>query len=308
MKFTPPHPLLYRRFLAEALKEDLGHGDVTTDTLVPKGLKGLGILRAKQDLVLCGLEVAREIFHMVDEELAFVPLREDGEKISQGEAVAKVRGRVESILKGERVALNFLQHLCGVTTYTRMFVEKVKDLPVKIIDTRKTLPGLRVLEKYAVLCGGGANHRFGLSDGVLIKDNHIKACGSVKEALKRSRKLPHVYRVEIEVKSLQELEEALEAGAEAILLDNMPLETLREAVRRARKKNPRVILEASGGVSLENVREIAETGVDLISVGRLTHSAPAADLNLKIVEVFNEKMLRKKEKLLRSQTIPTKEV
>ncbi|NPA48962.1 MAG: carboxylating nicotinate-nucleotide diphosphorylase [Thermodesulfobacteria bacterium] len=289
MNLTPPHPLLYRPLIENALREDLGHGDVTTSALVPEHLRGLGLLRAKQDLILCGVRVAEEVFRLVDSELAFIPLRNDGEALRRGEVVAEVRGRISSILKGERVALNFLQHLCGVASHTRKFVEKVRDLPVKIIDTRKTLPGFRVLEKYAVLCGGGANHRFGLSDGVLIKDNHIKACGSVKEALKRAReKIPHVYRLEIEVKTLEELEEALEAGAEAILLDNMAPEVLKEAVRIARQKDPGVLLEASGGISLENVREVAETGVDLISIGRLTHSAPAADLNLKIVSVLTE--------------------
>lgn len=285
---TPPHPLLYRTFLVEALKEDLGHGDVTTNVLIEPSLKGLAWLRAKEELVLCGLEVVKEVFFLVDPELSFIPLRRDGETIKPGEVVAEVRGKVASILKGERVALNLLQHLSGVATYTRKFVEKVKGFPVKILDTRKTTPGLRVLEKYAVSCGGGVNHRFGLSDGVLIKDNHIKACGSVKEALRRAKEgLPHVYRVEVEVKDLSELKEALSAGAEAILLDNMSPETLREAVRIARRLKPDVLLEASGGVTLENVREIAATGVDLISVGRLTHSAPAVDLHLKVVSLLS---------------------
>ena len=285
---TPPHPLLYRTFLIEALKEDLGHGDVTTDALIEPGLKGLAWLRAKEELVLCGLEVAKEVFFLVDSELSFIPLRKDGEAINSGEVVAEIRGKVASILKGERVALNLLQHLSGVATYTRKFVEKVKDFPVKILDTRKTIPGLRVLEKYAVSCGGGANHRFGLSDGVLIKDNHIKACGSVKEALVRARaRLPHVYKIEIEVKDLEELKEALMAGADAVLLDNMDLETLKEAVKLARKIKKDAILEASGGVRLENVREIAATGVDLISIGRLTHSAPAVDLHLKVVSLLS---------------------
>ncbi len=285
---TPPHPLLYRTFLVEALKEDLGHGDVTTNVLIEPSLKGLAWLRAKEELVLCGLEVVKEVFFLVDPELSFIPLRRDGETIKPGEVVAEVRGKVASILKGERVALNLLQHLSGIATYTRKFVEKVKGFPVKILDTRKTTPGLRVLEKYAVSCGGGVNHRFGLSDGVLIKDNHIKACGSVKEALRRAKEgLPHVYRVEVEVKDLSELKEALSAGAEAILLDNMSPETLREAVRIARRIKPDVLLEASGGVTLENVREIAATGVDLISVGRLTHSAPAVDLHLKVVSLLS---------------------
>ncbi len=287
MPLSPPHPLLYKALVVEALKEDLGHGDVTTNALIEEGQRGVGHLRAKEELILCGLEVARLVFRCIDESLAFVPIKRDGERVLKGEVVAELRGRVSSILKGERVALNFLQHLSGVATLTNKFVEAVKGFPVKIVDTRKTLPGFRVLEKYAVVCGGGSNHRFGLSDGVLIKDNHIKACGSIKEALARARAcLPHVYKIEIEVKDLEELKEALEAGAEAVLLDNMDLETLKEAVKLARKIKKDVILEASGGVRLENVRAIAASGVDLISVGRLTHSAPAVDLHLKIVALL----------------------
>ena len=284
---SPPHPILYRALIQEALREDLGHGDVTTQALVPEGLEGEGEIKAKEELVLCGVEVARLVFQELDPDLEFEPLRLDGALLAAGEVAVRLRGRVASILQGERVALNLLQHLSGVATLTRRFVEEIKGLPAKIIDTRKTTPGLRVLEKYAVVTGGGVNHRFGLSDGVLIKDNHIQACGSVKRALKRARQnLPHVYRVEIEVKTLAELEEALEAGAEAVLLDNMDLETLRQAVTLARQRNPQVVLEASGGVSLENVRAVAETGVDLISIGRLTHSAPAVDLNLKLTRIL----------------------
>lgn len=284
---SPPHPILYRALIQEALREDLGHGDVTTQALVPEGLEGEGEIKAKEELVLCGVEVARLVFQELDPDLEFEPLRLDGALLAAGEVAVRLRGRVASILQGERVALNLLQHLSGVATLTRRFVEEIKGLPAKIIDTRKTTPGLRVLEKYAVVTGGGVNHRFGLSDGVLIKDNHIQACGSVKRALKRARQnLPHVYRVEIEVKTLAELEEALEAGAEAVLLDNMDLETLRQAVTLARQRNPQVVLEASGGVSLENVRAVAETGVDLISIGRLTHSAPAVDLSLKLTRIL----------------------
>ncbi len=285
---TSPHPILYQDLVKAALKEDLGHGDVTTNALVPEDLHGQGVIKAKQELVLCGLEVARLVFEELDPELEFEALKKDGDRLKPGEFAARLSGRVSSILKGERVALNFLQHLSGVATYTRRFVELVSDLPVKVIDTRKTLPGFRVLEKYAVLVGGGANHRFGLSDGVLIKDNHIKACGSVKEALRRAKVgVPHVYRIQIEVKTLEELKEALSAGAEAILLDNMDPATLKEAVSLARTKRKDVVLEASGGVNLENIRAVAESGVDLISIGRLTHSAPAVDLSLKVIEIFS---------------------
>ncbi|AEH45660.1 nicotinate-nucleotide pyrophosphorylase [Thermodesulfatator indicus DSM 15286] len=284
----PPHPLLYRDFVKKALEEDLGHGDVTTDTLISPEEKGKGLIRAKEDLIICGIPIARIVFKEIDPDLAFIPLKRDAEKIKRGEVVAEVCGKITSILKGERVCLNFLQHLSGVATYTYKFVEKIKGLPVKIVDTRKTLPGFRVLEKYAVLCGGGRNHRFGLSDGVLIKDNHIKACGSVKKAIKRAKEyLPHVYLIEIEVSNLEELKEAIEAGAHALLLDNMDVKILKEAVALAKSLNPYILLEASGGINLENVRQIAETGVDIISIGKLTHSAPAVDLNLKIVEVFS---------------------
>ncbi len=287
MALNPPHPILYRRLIEEALKEDLGHGDVTTNALIEASLRGIGLLRAKEELILCGLEVVREVFSLLDPTLVFIPLRKDGENLKPGEVAAEIRGKISSILKGERVALNFVQHLSGIATYTRKFVEAVKGFSVKIIDTRKTTPGLRVLEKYAVVCGGGVNHRFGLSDGVLIKDNHIKACGSIKEALKRAKEnLPHVYKIEIEVKDLAELKEAILAGADTVLLDNMSPDTLKEAVALARRLNKEVLLEASGGVNLENVREVAATGVDLISVGRLTHSAPAVDLHLKIVSLM----------------------
>ncbi len=281
---VPPLPLLYLDFVKFSLQEDLGHGDISTDTLVPPDLRGQALLKAKERLIICGLTVAEQVFYQVDNQLRFEYLCGDGEQLEPGMVAARISGSVNSILKAERVALNFVQHLSGIATYVRCFVEKVKDLGVRLVDTRKTLPGFRVLEKYAVRVGGAANHRFGLSDGVLIKDNHIKACGSVTKAVERARQnLPHVYRVEVEVRNLEELEEALEAGAEAILLDNMDVQTLRKAVKMARKKRPQVLLEASGGIDLENVRAVAETGVDLISIGKFTHSAPAVDLNLKIV-------------------------
>ncbi|MBA2849460.1 nicotinate-nucleotide pyrophosphorylase (carboxylating) [Thermosulfuriphilus ammonigenes] len=276
--------LLFRDLVCEALKEDLGHGDVTTTALVPEEKKGQAVIKAKENLVLCGLPVALEVFRTVDPEIEFSSGLIDGQEVARGETVARIRGRLSSILKAERVALNFLQHLSGVATQTRKFVRAIEGLPVRLVDTRKTTPGFRILEKYAVRVGGAHNHRFGLSDGVLIKDNHIRACGSITAALARAReKLPHVYLIEIEVRDLDELKEALEAGAPAILLDNMDLETLGEAVSLAKKRAPGVILEASGGIHLENIRAVAETGVDIISVGRLTHSAPAVDLSLEVL-------------------------
>jgi len=281
-----PDSLLYTPVIEAALREDLVFGDFTTEALIPPGLKGLGVVRAKEPLVFCGFPIALSVFHRIDPTLEVRSLVEEGREVSAGEVLIEVSGRVASILKAERVALNFLQHLSGIATLVRKFVKKVADLPVKIVDTRKTTPGLRILEKYAVRVGGGSNHRFGLSEGILIKDNHVKACGGIREALVRARTLPHVFRIEIEVRTLEELREAISAGAEAVLLDNMSLEELRKAVKLARTLNPKVLLEASGGITLENVRAVAETGVDLISVGYLTHSPRAVDINLKIQKVF----------------------
>ena len=278
-----PDPLTYRRLLEEALREDLFFGDLTTQALIPPDLKGEGRARAKERLVFCGFPVAYETFKIVDPELEVKPLVKEGEEVAPGRELLVVSGCISSILKAERVVLNFLQHLSGIATLTREFVKRVEGVQVKIVDTRKTTPGLRVLEKYAVRVGGGHNHRFGLSEGILIKDNHIQACGGVRKALERAQTLPHVFRIEIEVQNLEELKEAIEGGAQAVLLDNMSPELLKQAVALARSLNPNVILEASGGVTLENVRAVAETGVDLISIGRLTHSARAVDINLKIL-------------------------
>jgi len=281
-----PDPILYEALIERALKEDLPFGDFTTEALIPPALKGVGVARAKEALVFCGFQVALAVFHKVDPKLEVRYLVDEGQEVSAGEPLLEVSGRVASILKAERVALNFMQHLSGIATLTQKFVKKLAGLPVKLVDTRKTTPGLRVLEKYAVRVGGGSNHRFGLSEGILIKDNHIKACGGIKEALARAQKVSHVFRIEIEVETLEELREAISAGAEIILLDNMSLEELKEAVKLARSLNPKILLEASGGVTLENVRAVAETGVDLISVGYLTHSARAVDINLKIEKLF----------------------
>ncbi|MBX6423149.1 carboxylating nicotinate-nucleotide diphosphorylase [Thermosulfurimonas sp. F29] len=272
-----------------ALEEDLSFGDLTTEALIPEELYGRAVIRAKEKLVVCGLPVAEEVFRTVDPELALKRRAGEGEEVPAGGVLLEVSGSVRSILKGERVALNFLQHLSGIATLTRRFVEAVAGLPVRIVDTRKTTPGLRYLEKYAVRVGGGHNHRFGLSEGILIKDNHIDACGGVRAAVETVRRAaPHVFRVEVEVRTLEELREALSAGAEVILLDNFSPQELREAVKLARSVKPEVLLEASGGISLDNVREFAETGVDIISVGRLTHSAPAVDIHLRLIETFSK--------------------
>ncbi|MCS6949191.1 MAG: carboxylating nicotinate-nucleotide diphosphorylase [Armatimonadota bacterium] len=261
-----------------ALQEDLGTGDVTTLLTVPEGVEVTGEFLAGQSGVLAGMPVAERVFHLLDPRVRVEPLVKEGQYFVSGTVLAEVRGEARALLMGERVALNFLQRLSGIATLTARFVEMVRGLPVRICDTRKTTPGLRYLERYAVRVGGGYNHRFGLYDAVLIKDNHLAVCGSVAEAVQRVRRaLPHTMRIEVECTTLQQVQEALDAGADILLLDNMSLDVLQEAVRLAKG---RAFLEASGGVCLENVRQIAETGVEAISIGALTHSAPAIDIKL----------------------------
>ncbi|MDD5452386.1 MAG: carboxylating nicotinate-nucleotide diphosphorylase [Desulfovibrionales bacterium] len=269
------------KFLIEqALAEDIGTGDLTTEALIDPELQGQATIVAKQDFLVAGLEVAGQVFRTLNPVIEFKALLKDGGRVASGEVLAEVYGPVADLLRGERVALNFLQHLSGIATHTHKFVEAVAGLPVKILDTRKTTPGLRLLEKYAVRMGGGHNHRFGLYDAILIKDNHLSAVNSLAGAIRRAKDYaPHVAKVEIEVSSIDQLKEALKAEAGAILLDNMDIPTLKEAVALAGGK---AILEASGGVNLKNVREIAETGVDLISIGALTHSAPACDISMRL--------------------------
>jgi len=269
------------KFLIEqALAEDIGPGDLTTEALIDPELQGQATIVAKQDFLVAGLEIAGQVFHTLNPTIEFKALLKDGGRAAPGEVLAEVYGPVADLLRGERVALNFLQHLSGIATHTHKFVQAVAGLPVKILDTRKTTPGLRLLEKYAVRMGGGHNHRFGLYDAILIKDNHLSAVNSLAGAIRRAKDYaPHVAKVEIEVSSIDQLKEALAAGAVAILLDNMDIPTLKEAVALAGGK---AVLEASGGVNLKNVREIAETGVDMISIGALTHSAPACDISLRL--------------------------
>jgi nicotinate-nucleotide pyrophosphorylase (carboxylating) len=265
-----------------ALVEDLGNrGDVTTEATVPPEVRGRAEIIAKQDGILAGLPVAGWTFAELDPELVFTPRRRDGDRVQPGEVVAEVSGRLRSILIAERTALNFLMRLSGIATLTSRFVEAVAGTRAKILDTRKTTPGWRRLEKYAVQCGGGKNHRMGLYDQVLIKENHIAAAGSVAEAIRRAKSylreknLPLF--IEVEVSDMRQLREALEEGVDRILLDNMSSELLREAVRLGAGE---VEFEASGNVTLANVREVAETGVDYVSIGALTHSAPAFDFSL----------------------------
>lgn len=269
------------QIVAVALAEDLGPGDVTSEVCIPADRKAQGTVLAKQAGVLSGLAVAAECFRQVDPQITLTPRKQDGESFAAGEVLAEVVGPARSLLAAERVALNFLQQLSGTATLTAEFVRLTAGTKARIVDTRKTTPGLRLLEKAAVRHGGGYNHRYALYDGVLIKDNHIAVAGGVTAAVQAARaKAPHTLRIEVEVTSLDELAEAIDAGAEIALLDNMPPEQMSEAVALA---SGRLLLEASGGVRLETVAAIAATGVDLISVGALTHSAPAVDLSLEIV-------------------------
>jgi nicotinate-nucleotide pyrophosphorylase (carboxylating) len=266
-----------------ALKEDLGSGDVTTAALVPEAHVSEALLIAKGDIVLAGLPFAERVFQLVDSSLKFRALKQEGSRVRKGSIIARINGKTASLLIAERTALNILQRMSGIATLTNEYVMAVKGLDVHITDTRKTAPGLRFFDKYAVSMGGGRNHRRGLYDGVLIKDNHIAAAGGVGKAVKLARsKTHHLLKIEAEVRNISEVKEALSAGADVIMLDNMDVKMMEKAVEIIRKKNSDVLIEASGNMNLENIREVAETGVDLISVGALTHSAPAADLSLQI--------------------------
>jgi nicotinate-nucleotide pyrophosphorylase (carboxylating) len=263
-----------------ALAEDIGSGDITTNATVPESATARGTFLAKSPGVVSGLVVAASVFRALDPMIHFQPLRRDGDGFESGDVLATVEGPARGVLTAERTALNFLQRLSGVATATAAYVDAVKGTSARIIDTRKTTPGMRLLEKAAIRHGGGHNHRVGLSDGVLIKDNHLAAIGddAIRASIRSARQAaPHTLKVEVEVTDLDQLAEALDAGADIIMLDNMDLDTMREAVRQV---DGQALLEASGGVRLESVRAIAETGVDLISVGALTHSAPAVDISL----------------------------
>lgn len=264
-----------------ALREDLGHTDLTTDAIVDPEARGKALLWARQELVLAGLSVFTRVFSILSSEITFTHYFQDGQLVPSGERICLLSGPLSPIMKAERTALNFLQRMSGTATLTRVYVEKVGSEKIKVLDTRKTAPGLRVLDKYAVRMGGGFNHRFGLFDGILIKDNHIAAAGSIGKAVDLARsKAPHTIKVEVEVEDLAGLEEAIDAGADVVLLDNMTPDAMRKAVKKA---GGRVVLEASGGINLNTIEEIARTGVDLISVGALTHSAPAVDISLELV-------------------------
>jgi len=280
----PSNKLQIEDIIDRALAEDLSKGDVTTEALISTDWRGTGFIVAKKEGILAGINVAKQVFHRVDPELKVEVLLEDGAGVKPGSKVANVSGSIASILQAERVALNFLQRLSGIASETNRYVEAVKGLPVRIMDTRKTTPGLRSLEKHAVKAGGGENHRMSLGDGILIKDNHLAALRSrglnIKQIVARARQnSPQRLPVEVEVETVSEALEAAEAGPDVVMLDNMNLEEMRKAVKSI---HGRALIEASGGITLDNVRAVAETGVDFISIGALTHSARALDISLEL--------------------------
>jgi nicotinate-nucleotide pyrophosphorylase (carboxylating) len=282
---SPPvlSAVVVRALVERALEEDLGSGDVTTRLTISEGQQARGAFMAKEDLVVAGLPVAAQVFQALEASSRYEPAVEEGAEVVSGTKLAAVAGSAAALLAGERVALNFLQRLCGIATLTRHLKSSLAGLEVALLDTRKTTPGLRALEKYAVRVGGGENHRLRLDDGILIKNNHLRLAGGIRAALEQALRLRPTlapqWPIEVEVRSLIELREALDAGAEAVLLDNMTPEEVRECVKTA---TGGARLEVSGGINAANIRAYAETGVDAISVGALTHSAPAADINFLI--------------------------
>jgi nicotinate-nucleotide pyrophosphorylase (carboxylating) len=268
--------------IQKALEEDIGPGDITTDSIIDPLAMGKAELIAKEQLILAGLPVFSMVFTLVDPGLEFEYLYKDGAVVPSGEVICRISGRLASILKAERTALNFTQRMSGIATLTADYVRNAGPGKTRILDTRKTVPGLRSLDKYAVRMGGGHNHRIGLFDGILIKDNHIAAAGSVSKAINLARSnSPHTLKVEVEAETLPQVQEALDSGADIILLDNMPIEKIKQAVSLI---NGRALIEVSGNVTLGNIAEIAEFGVDFISIGALTHSVKAVDLSLEIIE------------------------
>ncbi len=274
-------PISVTKLINDALEEDLGHGDITTNLLVPEGSESTALYIAKGNFILAGMPFAKEVFRLIDSTTYFEAFYNEGAEVRKGDVLGKVAGKTRAVFAGERVSLNIMQRLSGIATRTNLFVDAVRGTKAKIVDTRKTTPCLRFMEKYAVRLGGGSNHRFGLFDGILIKDNHIEAVGSIRKAVALAKSGLHLARIEMEVETLKEFQEAIEAGVDIVMLDNMSLDNMREAVRIA---DGRVTLEASGNITLENVRETAGTGVDIISVGALTHSVTAADISMKIVK------------------------
>ncbi|HOQ38313.1 MAG TPA: carboxylating nicotinate-nucleotide diphosphorylase [Acetivibrio sp.] len=268
------------RIIMNALKEDIPSGDITTDNIIDETSESQAVLIAKDEGVIAGLDVAKRVFMLLDDTIVFEKHVEEGQWVKYGDTIATIKGNTRAILKAERTALNLLQRLSGIATATRKLVDRIEGLPAKVVDTRKTTPGLRILEKYAVRVGGGYNHRFSLSDGVLIKDNHIKAAGGIKKAIERVReRIPHTLKIEVETETLEQVREAIDGKADIIMLDNMGLDKMKEAVKIV---NGNAITEASGNVNIDTIYDIACTGVDIISVGGLTHSVHSFDISMKI--------------------------
>lgn len=271
--------IMLDKLIMNALSEDVGTGDITTESTIPETTRAHGLYKAKESGVLCGIGVAARVFELIDRDIEFTPLKRDGDRIEKGEIIAEVRGKATNVLTGERVGLNLMQRMSGIATRTAEAVAQVEGTGAKICDTRKTTPGLRVVEKYAVKVGGGTNHRFNLADGILIKDNHIVAAGSITNAVRAARaNAPHTLKIEVEVETFDELNEALDAGADIIMLDNMSCEDMKKAVGIV---NGRAVTEASGNMGDRNLKEVADCGVDLISIGALTHSVRSLDISLK---------------------------
>lgn len=275
------NPMAIDELVRRALLEDIGPGDITTEATVPADMTCTAVIIAREEGLVCGHTVAMAAFRAMDPTLAYEIIAPEGSSISDGQQVARISGNARSILTAERVALNFLQRMSGIATTTRKLAEKIKYYHARLVETRKTTPGLRIVEKYAVRVGGGLNHRYGLHDSVLIKDNHIAIVGGVRQAVINARRVAsHTSRVEVEVESLEQLQEALDAGADIILLDNMDTESMKKAVELT---EGRAILEASGGITSHNLEDVARTGVDIISMGALTHSVKSLDLSLEIL-------------------------
>lgn len=277
---------LIRPIIQSALREDIGRGDITSQAIAPSSLTGKACIIAEEEGILAGIEVAKEVFRLTSgEKVEFISQSKDKDSLKGGLPVLILQTSALAILKGERVALNFLGRLSGIATLTKEYVDLASPFGVKILDTRKTTPNLRVLEKYAVKIGGGLNHRFGLDSGILIKDNHIRICGSLKKAVERIRQaIPPFWKIEVEADGLSEVKEAVELGVEAIMLDNMGLKEIKKAVDLIRQQAKEIIIEASGGINLENVAEVAKSGVDLISVGSLTKAAKNLNMHLEIMK------------------------
>ena len=275
---------IIKRIIDTALSEDIGHGDITSSLLIPEDIPAKGIITAEDDIVLAGIAVAEEVFKRLDGAAVFEGLASDGDSVKAGTVIAHVSGNGRALLTGERVALNFLQRLSGIAALSKKYADAVRGLPVRISDTRKTTPGLRTLEKYAVRAGGCFNHRYGLFDGILIKENHIALTSGVEEAVSAAKmKSPHTIKVEVEVKNLAEVKAAVKGKADIIMLDNMDAAMMKEAVEIIRGQSDReILIEASGGMSLDRVRDVALTGVDIISVGALTHAAAWVNISMDI--------------------------